>query len=229
MKRQWLLRTKTYIWLSLILAACILCVIRIEKVNRAPWIEKYAASIVLYDESMEVALPSEWYYYSGHEALSGYYMRVLQTELVSMDTFLAEHDITLEELNELSPFGPDPHFSDYGYIYIITAEFGNRDFANNADYHIELDNFLLVGADYWIAPSTEQINRLPSFNEELGGSSAFGIASDHEVMFQIPYLIDTRSESSLSIDYLLSSSPKLLVGYYPDEIYIELPAPVLLS
>ena len=229
MSKYWFTSAKAMIVLGLLMTVLGVCTVRIAELNHAPWLDKYSANVVNYSADSSVELPSEYYYFSGYGALQGYYMQVIKTELIPTETLLSEYNMTLSDLEEMSTFGRDADLSRYEYIYIVTAKFGNRDYENNAEYHIEFDDFLLVGPDYFISASTDGINAIPAFNEELNGATGFGISSDREMTFRIAYLIDTRSESALSIDYLLSSSPKLLVGYYPDEVYIELPVPELLS
>ena len=229
MSRYWFTGAKARIGVALLIVVVGIFAVRIIELNYSPWLDKYSANTINYNAESYVELPSEYYYFSGYEALRGYYMQVTKTEIIPTRTLLSEYDMTLSDLEEMSTFGRDTDLSDYEYIYIVTAKFGNRDYENNAEYHIEFDDFLLVGPDYCISASTDGINAIPAYNEELNGATGFGISSDREMMFRIAYLIDTRSESSLSIDYLLSSSPKLLVGYYPDEVYLELPAPEILE
>ena len=229
MSKHWFITDRVKRWLILLKVVFVLCTVRIIELNQASWLDKYSAHVVTCSAGSYVEMPSEYYYFSGYEALRGYYMQVTKTELIPTRTLLSEYDMTLSELEEMSTFGRDTDLSDYEYIYIITAKFGNRDYENNAEYHIEFDDFLLVGPDYCISANTDGINAIPAFNEELNGATGFGISSDREMTFRIAYLIDTRSESALSIDYLLLSSPKLLVGYYPDEVYIELPTPEILE
>lgn len=200
---------------------------RIYQVNHAEWLEKYGSNVVVYKVGAEAEFASEMYYMTGYEALSGYYMQIMGTELIETDELLSRYNMTLSDLEALSTFGSEADFSDYTHVYIVTAQFGNRDYATNADYHIEFDNFLLVGPDFCISPSTDGVNAIPDFNPELAGASGFGISSERVLTFKIPFLIDTVSETAISVDYLIQSCPKLLIGYYPDEIYLELPAPTL--
>lgn len=208
---------------ALLFVVIALCAARIYAVNHADWLDDYAAKTVVYDAGEEAELSSEYYFFSGYENLSGYYMTAGKAELVRTEALLAEYGMELSDLEALSDLGAKADFSDYEYTYILTARFGNRDYAANADYYIDLANFLLVGPDWCIAPATDSIMAIPLFNEMLNGETAFGIASDRELELRIAYLIDTRSESGLSPEYITQSSPKLLLGQYPYEVYLALP------
>lgn len=208
---------------ALLLVVIALCAARIYAVNHADWLDDHAAKTVVYDVGEEAELGSEYYFFSGYENLSGYYMTVDKAELVRTEALLAEYGMELSELEELSAPGAKADFSDCEYTYILTVRFGNRDFAANADYYIDLANFILVRPDWCLAPATDSIMAIPLFNETLNGETAFGIASDRELELRIAYLIDTRSESALSPEYLTQSSPKLLLGQYPYETYLALP------
>lgn len=208
----------------LLLSAFVLCCMRIHSVNHATWLDDYSAKLIVLDEATQAELVSGYYYFSGYENLSGYYVRVEKAELIKTEDLLREYGMSLDDLEQMTTSGTlNTDYSRYEYVYIITANFGNRDYKNNADYYIELANFILVGPDYCVAPSTDVVHAIPGFNEKLGDASAFGISSNNEFEVRIAYLIDTKSETGISVDYFLASKPKLLLGQYPYEVYLELP------
>ena len=217
---------KRRILLCALLVVSVACAVRIAMVNHADWLEAYAANTVIYEEGADVPLPDENYYFSGYKRLEGYYVRVEKTELIPTESLLVQYGMTLDDLTKLAFPGMEDKvdMSIYEYVYIVTASFWNRDFESNQGYMISFMDHPVVGPDYLINADLKGILAIPEFNEELNGFS-FGIKSNRVMTFRIPYLIDTRSEAPISVDYLLSSSPKLLIGYYPDEIYAELPVP----
>ena len=220
MKKRWIL-------LCALLVVSAACAVRIAVVNHADWIEEYAANTVIYEEGAEVSLPGEYYYLFGYQGLSGYYMRVEKTELVPLSSLLEQYGLSYDELAARS--GSWEWVDERDAVFIVTASFGNRDFAGNGRYQIDFRYFPLVGEDYVITPATDTVGGIPAFNEEQNGRSFFGIKSDRVVTLRIPYLIDVATKSAISADDLLSSPPRLLIGYYPDEVYLELPAPEILE
>ena len=212
--------------LWVLVVVCALCAVRIAFVNHADWLEAFAATKTVYNEGAEVPFPAENYYFSGYKNLKGYYLRIEKTELIPLESLLSQYDMSLDDLIKLAYPGMEDKvdLSIYGLLYIVTASFWNLDFSNNQDYMINFMDHPLVGPDYLINPDINGILAITEFNEELDGFM-FGIKSDRVMTFRIPYLIDTGSEASLTVDYLLSSDPKLLVGFYPEEIYLALPEP----
>lgn len=208
---------------ALLFVVIVLCAARIYRVNHADWLDDFAAKKVMYDIGEQAALSSGYYFFSGYENLSGYYISVDSSELIRTEVLLAEYGMELSDLETLSGQGTMADLSDYEYTYILTARFGNRDYAGNADYYIDLENFLLVGPDWCLSPATDSIMAIPLFNERLNGEAAFGISSNRELEVCIAYLVDTRSESALSPDDLVHSEPRMLLGQYPYEVYLALP------
>lgn len=223
MKKRWIL-------LCALLVVSAACAVRIAMVNHADWLEAYAAKTVIYEEGAEVPLLSENYFFTGEKNLEGYTLRVDKTELIPTETLLAQYGMTLDDLTKLKFPGMEDKvdMSVYEYVYIVTASFWNQDFENNQKYTICLMDHPVVGPDYLINADMGGVLAIPGFNEDFRGIT-FGIKSDRVVTLRIPYLINTRSESAISIDYLLSTSPRLLIASYPDEVYLELPTPEILA
>ncbi len=197
--------------------------VRIWAVNHSPYLEKYKAGRVEYEEGSEVELPNAAYYVDTAD-LTGYHMKITDTKLMKTADFLAQYGMTAEDLKTYFP-EDDTVCEDYGLIYLVAAEFTNDRWAEPSDYSLILDNFLLVGTDYYVQPATGSIGQIPGFNPELEGASAFSIGSSRVFTVTIPYLLDTESESRISLDYFLASHPRLLLTVYPEERYLELPEP----
>lgn len=201
----------------------ILCGWRIWNVNHSKLIEKYKASNTVYESGTDIHLSDAIYYWDIAE-LEGYGMRVTNTKVMRTEFFLEQHNTTMEELGELSLDG-ETSFDKYGLVYLVTVEFWNENWMETSDWSILLDNFLLTGLDYFVLPATKSINMISDFNPELGGASRFSIESDRVFEVVIPYLIDTESETRISLEDLTDSDTKLLITLYPEESYLMLPFP----
>lgn len=205
------------------LAVLLLIAGRIWKVNHSQSIKKYMADVMVYDVGSEIALPDASYYWDAAD-LEGYHMCVTETEIVNTESFLARYDMTLEELKELSA-DEAASFDDEKLVYMVTVKFWNTKWNEESDVTILLDNFVLIGSDFYVLPATNSINRIVGFNSELNGASSFSIQSDRVFEVVLPYLIDTESETAVSLDDLLDSELKLLITVYPEELYLKLPSP----
>lgn len=206
-------------------ALAIFCGWRIWNVNHAERIEKYKATTKVYETGTDIHLSDAIYYWDIAE-LDGYGMRVINTKVMPTETFLKQHNTTLEELEQLSSDGEDS-FEKYGLIYLVTVEFWNEKWMETSEWPVLLDNFLLTGLDYFVLPATKSIHLISDVNPELGGASGFSIQSDRTFEVVLPYLIDTESETGISLEHLTDSDTKLLITLYPEESYLMLPAPTI--
>lgn len=202
-----------------------LCGWRIWNVNHTKLIEKYKARTTVYEEGTDIYLSDAIYYWDIAE-LDGYGMRVTNTKVMRTESFLAQYNITMEELKEISLDG-ESSFEKYGLIYLVTVEFWNKNWMKTSEWPILLDNFLLTGLDYFVLPATKSIHLISDFNTELDGASGFSIKSDRIFEVVLPYLIDTESEAGISLEHLMDSETKLLITLYPEESYLMLPTPTI--
>ncbi|MGN0249874.1 MAG: hypothetical protein ACI4EH_00710 [Oliverpabstia sp.] len=202
-----------------------LCGWRIWNVNHTKLIEKYKARTTVYEEGTDIYLSDAIYYWDIAE-LDGYGMRVTNTKVMRTESFLAQYNITKEELKEISLDG-ESSFEKYGLIYLVTVEFWNKNWMKTSEWPILLDNFLLTGLDYFVLPATKSIHLISDFNPELDGASGFSIKSDRVFEVVLPYLIDTESEAGISLEHLVDSETKLLITLYPEESYLMLPTPTI--
>lgn len=202
-----------------------LCGWRIWNVNHTKLIEKYKARTTVYEEGTDIYLSDAIYYWDIAE-LDGYGMRVTNTKVMRTESFLAQYNITMEELKEISLDG-ESSFEKYGLIYLVTVEFWNKNWMKTSEWPILLDNFLLTGLDYFVLPATKSIHLISDFNTELDGASGFSIKSDRIFEVVLPYLIDTESEAGISLEHLMDSETKLLITLYLEESYLMLPTPTI--
>ncbi len=189
---------------------------RVYAVNTSD-IVKYAQPTTLEYQSNEAVELVPGYYNVGYVDLSGYYIVVTGAHIARVEDFLIAN-------------GYDDSFYDaagvnrkYQYMYIVDAVFyfdGNN---NPLDGAIDLTSFKLVGDDYYCNFSYE-INALNFINSVLEGNSMFSIGSGSEIELQLPFLVDSDSVWGVSLEYLLSHSPRLMVSQYPYEVYISLPS-----
>lgn len=202
-----------------------LVALRIYQVNHQEWIQRYAAEIVVHEESETVAMPNAFYYMSGERNLSGYHIRAKKTELMSVAEFLDVYDITEGDFAKLLEEGGE-YYEEYRYLYLVTVEIYNDEWQKVEDEgmdSVSLDDFVLVGPDYWEFTRTRDVNRVPNFNPELYGASRFGIASERIFEITLPYLIKSTSTDDSYAQHILKYPPKLLISSYPTAIYMELP------
>lgn len=207
----------------IIIFCIILCKWRIWNINHTKSIEKYKAKITVYEEGTDIQLSNAIYYWDIAK-LDGYGMRVMNTKIMRTESFLAQHNITMEELQDIS-LDSENSFQKYGFIYLVTVQFWNENWMDTSENSILLDNFLLTGLDYFVLPATKSINLIADFNPELNGASGFSIKSDRIFEVVLPYLIDTESETRISLGNLVNPETKLLITTYPEESYLILPVP----
>lgn len=189
---------------------------RVHAVNTSEIVE-YAQPTTLEYPSNETVELAPGYYNIGYVDLSGYYIVVTGAHIVRTEDFLLAngYDNSFYDTAEVS--------RKYQYIYIVDAVFyfdGDNDPLENA---IDLTSFKLVGDDYYCNFSYE-LNALDSMNPILGGNNMFSIGSGNKIELQLPFLIDTESVWGVSLEYLFSHVPQLMVSQYPYEVYISLPS-----
>lgn len=219
------MRKQRMVLIATLVIFYIICIVRVWNVNHSSLIEKYKAAKIVYDEGTNIDLSNATYYIDVAD-LTGYNMQVTSTEIMKTADFLAQYDLNVADLALLSGDN-DTKYEDFELIYLVTVEFGNEKWMDKPEYSIILDNFLLVGLDYYVVPATRSINLISGFNSELGGSAAFSICSNRKFQVTIPYLIDTESENGISFKHLQKFPPKLLITVYPKESYIELPEAIM--
>lgn len=228
MKRTIGENVKKVSWIAgvVIVFFAMLCGWRIWNVNHTKLIEKYKSKTIVYEDGADIYLSNAIYYWDIAE-LDGYGMRVTNTKVMRTESFLAQYNTTMEELKEISLDDGVPSFKKYGLIYLVTVEFWNKNWMETSEWSILLDNFLLTGLDYFVLPATQSIHLISDFNPELDGASGFSIKSDRVFEVVLPYLIDTESETRISLEHLIDSKAKLLITVYPEESYLILPTPTI--
>lgn len=195
--------------------------VRIWNVNHSEILAKYKPERVVYEEGTEVGLWNTEYYMDTAD-LTGYFMKVTGARVMETEQFLAQYHMTAEDLQSVSA-EDGAQYSSYGLICLVTVEFRNDNWSELSEDVVVLDNFLLVGTDYFINPAMGSIQQIEGFNPELGGASSFALGSSRVFEVTLPYLIDTKSEHGMSLTYFLHSDPKLLLAVYPEESYLALP------
>lgn len=189
---------------------------RVYTVNNSD-VVTFAKQITLEYQMGEVVELAPGYYNTGYADLRGYYIAVTGTHIVKLEDFLTEigYENSFYEAERVS--------RNHQYLYIVDASFyfdGENDPLDNA---VDLTSFKLVGDDYYCNFSYE-VNGLESVNPILlEGSSMFSIGSGKEISLKLPFLVDTGSVWGISVEYLLSHPPRLLIAQYPYEVYISLP------
>lgn len=190
------------------------CFIRIYLLNNAEYL-KLLPNKVVYEKGESAALNSGDYYFSSYD-LDGYYVKVLDYQILTVKEFLQNHDEDQSFLNKHDlPLEID-------HICIVTTEFdykGKKKVSNKKA--INLAEFKIVGTDYYINPTTE-FNKMGGFNSKLKGNSVFAITSGKPFIVDLAYLLPSNYENKITPDYFEQSEPKILVTYYPDERYLKL-------
>jgi hypothetical protein len=173
---------------------------------------------ISYGPGARVELPGG-FYNIGYADLTGYYIRAGGTRLVPMEQLLADNGATADFIDRIG------YLKNCQYVYIVTAIFEYEGTGDPLNGVIDLSSFKLVGRDYYFDFNTE-LNELAGINPVPGGNFMFSIGSGRATEIDLLFPIDTRSGHSVSLEYLIKTDPKVLVSYYPDEIYLELEQPV---
>jgi hypothetical protein len=173
---------------------------------------------LFYEPGSRVELPGG-FYNIGYADLSGYSVKVIDTRFAVMEDILADNGVTADYLDGIS------YLENSIYVYIVTAVFEYDGVGDPLNSVIDLSSFKLVGRDYYYDFSTE-LNELGGINPILGGNYMFSIGSGKAIEIELLFPIDTKSGHSVTLKYLIKTNPKVLISYYPDEIYLELVQPV---
>jgi len=204
---------KKLLIISLCLLAAVLYGVRVYNVNHSPILE-YMPNKIVNEAGTRVGMPAG-YYNTGYVDLSGYNIQVVGTRLAKTEDVLAEIGSSMDFFDQIEAN------ENCQYVYIVTAIFdydGEGDPTENA---VDLSIFKLVGPDYYFNFDT-MLNKQDGFNPKLQNNCMFSIGSGKPIEVELPFLIDTESEWSVSPEYLAKTNPKLLISQYPDEVYIEL-------
>lgn len=199
--------------IAMMIVTVILSTLRIYSVNHSEAID-YVPKKIVYPAGTPVEL-REGFYNVGHADLRGYYVRVDDSYVLSIDTVLEESGLEKDYLDQI---GMSKTIAD---IFIIEATFSFEGKNNPLDNAIDLSSFRLVGPDYYVFFNTD-INMMKNFNPTLQGNYMFSIGSGKEIKLRLPFEIENRGTEKFTADYVLSSNPMLLVSQYPEEVYIEL-------
>lgn len=219
------MKTRWKMGYIMILILVSVCTIRIWNVNHSDLVEKHKAETKIYPEGTTVELSNATYYLDVAQ-LEGYHMKVTESRILETREFLDQYGMTVQELEKISK----DEFFDFtkvGLINLVKAEFYNDNWEKESGSPVLLDNFLLVGDDYYFVPDTMSINMIEEFNPELKNNPAFFIQSNRTLEIIIPYAICTEGETGVSLSDLLEDELKLLITTYPKEIYLKIPKPIL--
>lgn len=163
-------------------------------------------------------------FFNGYAELSGYSMEVLDFTISHTAEFLEKYNVSRDETivqGSVQLYWDEEYCERYDHIAIVTCR-SRRDSSEATD-PVMLNNFLLVGGDFYLYPSFDTLGHIAGFNEELNGAEGFVLLPDCEVTVQIPYLIDTKSDQAISLRHVEKSYLKLLISLYPEEVYLGLP------
>lgn len=196
-----------------VLLVVVLYGVRVYHVNHSTMLENMPNKII-YEAGTRVEMVAGFYNY-GYADLTGYHLQVTGTRLVKTEELLAEYGMSMDYLERM-------HVTqNFQYTYIVTAVFDYEGDTDPLEKVVDLSYLKVVGLDYYYDFSTE-INQLKGVNTKLDGNFMFSIGSGKPIEIELPFLINTESEWSVSPEYLVNSNPKLLISAYPEEIYIEL-------
>ena len=203
------------------IVVALLCVARIWYVNHLDIVNQYRTKRQIYPAGEEVALQDAMYHIDVAD-LKGYYVKVTDVKVVQTADFLKQYGMDIKDLEKMTD-SESGAYDTFGLLCLVTAEFHNEQWDSGEEQYVLLDNFLLVGDDYWINPATDTINQIAGVNPELDGASSFCIQSERTFEVTIPYLIPSKGEKALSVTNLKKSEPKLLLMAYPEETFLQLP------
>jgi hypothetical protein len=185
--------------LAAALALCVLAGvgIRIFAVNRDPDVSE----ILEYPKGEVVSIGANFFSENSIERPDGYTVRVLDSRLVPVKTFLKEYN---ERTDLFEMYG-----NSVSYFYVVRMEFANEYNDLGEDAGIDLGWYQLLGTDYALTPDEIAVKLT---NENLEGM-VFALRKDKppfEVV--LPFAV---YETYVSVRHLAEDPPRLMVSAYP--------------
>lgn len=191
-------------WGVAIVILCILCIagIRFYFVNRnlkLPSIQEFVkGSTVPYENDFT---------FSSEECISGYSVKVLDSEILPVKDFYQKYDIPITELGEdlLTK-----------YYYTVTVSYSNDNNNSSTMTGVNLSNTSLIGTNYYMVIDSQIFSLI---NPDMPGIG-FSLAPETSKKLILPYAVVPSAHT----DYegLREDVPKLQITEYPHRKLLEI-------
>ncbi len=192
---------KKIVIISLSVALILAWSIRFYLVNR----DIDLPAVRVFQKGENVPVEKDFFVYSD-EGMDGYNVKVLEAELVSVDTFLQSYNAGGQAEN----IGI---FTDY--IYMVRVSFGNQYNSFVNEKGIDLQVYYLKGTDY-VLSLEDTCYRIA--NPDMPGTS-FSLRQGTDMELVLPFSV---MSSQTSRDHILEDPPKLQISLYPHQKLLEL-------
>lgn len=184
----------TFLVISIIIIiAYIVRVVHINSDNISP-------DIITYKLGDEVPIEDD-YFNSSDEKMNGYTIKVLDTEIISMEKFQTEHSSFISDLQAEN-------------IFIVKVLVRNVDNTLESNAGINFGHYLIQEGSYINMLNRDAYPFVNKFN-----SLSFSLRCDSEMEFILPFNIDSQY---IDVEKLKSGEPTLVVSLYPHKKVIEL-------
>lgn len=184
----------TFLVISIIIIiAYIVRVVHINSDNISP-------DIITYKLGDEVPIEDD-YFNSSDEKMNGYTIKVLDTEIISMEKFQTEHSSFISDLQAEN-------------IFLVKVLVRNVDNTLESNAGINFGHYLIQEGSYINMLNRDAYPFVNKFN-----SLSFSLRCDSEMEFILPFNIDSQY---IDVEKLKSGESTLVVSLYPHKKVIEL-------
>lgn len=184
----------TFLVISIIIIiAYIVRVVHINSDNISP-------DIITYKLGDEVPIEDD-YFNSSDEKMNGYTIKVLDTEIISMEKFQTEHSSFISDLQAEN-------------IFLVKVLVRNVDNTLESNAGINFGHYLIQEGSYINMLNRDAYPFVNKFN-----SLSFSLRCDSEMEFILPFNIDSQY---IDVEKLKSGESTLVVSLYPHKKIIEL-------
>ena len=192
---------KKIVIISLSVALILAWSIRFYLVNR----DIDLPAVRVFQKGENVPVEKDFFVYSD-EGMDGYNVKVLEAELVSVDTFLQSYNAggQAENIGICTD-----------YIYMVRVSFGNQYNSFVNEKGIDLQVYYLKGTDY-VLSLEDTCYRIA--NPDMPGTS-FSLRQGTDMELVLPFSV---MSSQTSRDHILEDPPKLQISLYPHQKLLEL-------
>ena len=174
----------------------VIYIIRVFYINN----NSYAPKIKKYNSSETVPIEND-FFDSSNEKMDGYYVKLLNTELLTINEFESQYGTINNDLQA-------------DYIFLVKVLFINDDNGYGENAGINLTQYILQEKSYINFINREVYCAVNDFK-----SLSFSLRKNSEKEFIIPFGINCNH---IDIERIKNGSPELVVSLYPNKKSIKL-------
>ena len=187
---------KKFIIIFTAVAISVIYIIRVFYINN----NSYAPKIKKYNSSETVPIEND-FFDSSNEKMNGYSVKLLNTELLTINEFESQYGSINNELQA-------------DYIYLVKVLFINDDNGYGKNAGIDLTQYILRETSYINFINREVYSMVNDFK-----SLSFSLRMNSEKEFIIPFGINCNH---IDIDRIKNGSPELVISLYTNKKSVKL-------